>query len=420
MNSLFRKEVFETKTSNYVGHVVISTPIGYKVLISIFAFFAIIVLCFVFLGTFTKKVRVMGQVLPKSGLVRIYSTQLGQIENIYIKENMKVNKGDNLLEIASPLYSKEMNIRNSLLEESKNRKLMLIGEIQKLKLINMENINRLKNEEEGLQKEINNTNFVISNILLKMKIAKNNYERYLLLYKQSAVSLEELEVRENTYIDLDNQVKVLNNDLMKLNQDLIKKNIEVMSIQKQQENNISSLERDLSIINQENIQNQLNSSQVIKSPIDGTVSIINIEKGQNVELNKSLVSIVPKDEELICLLYVPSNAIGFVKIGSEVSVRYQAYPYQKFGIAKAKVTNISISPIPSSELNTLGIIPAQNIANNEPIYIIKALLNKQTITVYGKEVVLKSGMLLDADIRLETRKIYEWALEPLYTISGTL
>lgn len=420
MNSLFRKEVLDHKTSSYVGHVVISTPIGYKVLVSIFATFGIIVLLFVFLGSFTKKVKVMGQVLPKSGLVKIYSTQSGQIENIYVNETMKVSKGENLLEISSPLYSKEINIRNSILAESKSRKMMLIDEIQKLKLINLENLNRLRSEEESLLKEINNSNFVIANTMQKVRIAKNNYERYSLLYKQSAVSMEELEVRENTYIDLDNQVKLLNNDLMKLKQDLIKKSLEVKSLQKQQENNISSLERDLSVVTQENIQNQLNSSQIIKSPIDGTVSIVNIEKGQNVDLNKTLISIVPQNEELICFLYVPSNAIGFIKIGSKVSVRYQAYPYQKFGIAKAKITNISISPIPSTELNSMGIIPVQNITNNEPIYIIKASLDKQTITVYGEEITLKSGMLLDADIRLENRKLYEWALEPLYTISGTL
>ncbi|SST67271.1 type I secretion membrane fusion protein, HlyD family [Acinetobacter baumannii] len=59
-----------------------------------------------------------------------------------------------------------------------------------------------------------------------------------------------------------------------------------------------------------------------------------------------------------------------------------------------------------------------SILNNEPIYLVKVKLEKQTIAVYGENIPLKSGMLLEADIKLDTRKIYEWILEPLYTISG--
>lgn len=420
MNNLFRKEVLKNKTSSYVGHVVISTPIGYKTLVLIFSFIGVVILVFVFFGSYTKKVKVMGQIVPKNGLVKVYSTQPGQIENILVSENSSVKKGHNLLKIISPLYYKDIDVKNSILEESKKREYMLKNEIEKIKVINSENINKLINESESIKEEIRNINLLISNNLNKLNISKKNYERYLFLYKNSAVSLEELENKENLSIDLDNQIKLLQNDLMKLKKDFDKKGIEIISLKNQQDNNVSVVTRELSNISQENIQNEINSSQLIKSPIDGVISIINIERGQNIDLNKTLIAIVPNNTSLICLLYVPSKAIGFVKIGSEVSIRYQAYPYQKFGIAKAKISNISISPIPSSELNTLGVIPDQSILNNEPMYIIKATLDKESMTVYGKEIKLKSGMLLDADIKLDTRKIYEWILEPLYTISGSL
>jgi membrane fusion protein len=34
--------------------------------------------------------------------------------------------------------------------------------------------------------------------------------------------------------------------------------------------------------------------------------------------------------------------------------------------------------------------------------------------------VLQAGMLLEADILQETRRLYEWLLEPLYSISGKM
>jgi membrane fusion protein len=33
---------------------------------------------------------------------------------------------------------------------------------------------------------------------------------------------------------------------------------------------------------------------------------------------------------------------------------------------------------------------------------------------------LKSGMLVDASVLLERRRLYEWVLEPLFSISGRL
>ena len=33
---------------------------------------------------------------------------------------------------------------------------------------------------------------------------------------------------------------------------------------------------------------------------------------------------------------------------------------------------------------------------------------------------LRSGMLVDASVMLERRKLYEWVLEPLFSISGRL
>jgi membrane fusion protein len=45
-------------------------------------------------------------------------------------------------------------------------------------------------------------------------------------------------------------------------------------------------------------------------------------------------------------------------------------------------------------------------------------LKQQSILAYGESVSLKPGMVLDASIILEHRRLYEWILEPLFSISG--
>jgi membrane fusion protein len=52
------------------------------------------------------------------------------------------------------------------------------------------------------------------------------------------------------------------------------------------------------------------------------------------------------------------------------------------------------------------------------MYRIRLALQSQHIKAYGAVRPLKAGMVLDASIVLEERRLYEWILEPLYSISG--
>ena len=123
---------------------------------------------------------------------------------------------------------------------------------------------------------------------------------------------------------------------------------------------------------------------------------------------------------MIAQLYVSSRAIGFVKEGDQVLLRYQAYPYQKFGHAKAQVLSVAKTALASQDLQTIGIISPQEQLNNEPVYLVRAKLDKQVVKAYGKDMPLQVGMTLEGDIMHENRKLYEWVLEPLFSITGKL
>ncbi len=54
----------------------------------------------------------------------------------------------------------------------------------------------------------------------------------------------------------------------------------------------------------------------------------------------------------------------------------------------------------------------------EPFYRITVKLARQAITAYGKPEALKPGMLLEADVLGEKRRLIEWVFEPLYSLKG--
>jgi membrane fusion protein len=149
------------------------------------------------------------------------------------------------------------------------------------------------------------------------------------------------------------------------------------------------------------------------------VTAITAERGQAVSANQALASIIPAGSELEAQLYAPSRSAGFVKPGMDVLIRYQAYSYQKFGQARGRVREVSSTAMKPEELPLAGAaLPAGGAS--EPLYRIRVALERQSILAYGEEQPLKAGAALDASVLLERRRLHEWVLEPLYTISGRL
>ena len=170
---------------------------------------------------------------------------------------------------------------------------------------------------------------------------------------------------------------------------------------------------------QELTESEAKRRLVITAPESGIATAVAAEIGQSVNSSRPLVIIVPIGSTLQAQLYAPSKAIGFIKPGDSVLLRYQAYPYQKFGHAKGIVASVSKTALPSNELMDIGSM-SNNSTNSEPMYRITVNLAQQSITAYGQPQFLQSGMWLDADILQEKRHLYEWALEPLYSLTGKL
>jgi membrane fusion protein len=110
-----------------------------------------------------------------------------------------------------------------------------------------------------------------------------------------------------------------------------------------------------------------------------------------------------------------------VKIGTEVSLRFDAYPYQKFGQFKGLVREISLNTIPIGELlpsSNSSMTPLGKAVVNasEPVYRIRVQLASQQLVAFNKTHSLKPGMQLTASLVLEHRSIAEWVLAPLYGV----
>lgn len=116
-----------------------------------------------------------------------------------------------------------------------------------------------------------------------------------------------------------------------MQQQLTERKNDLAGLQTRQANELALLRRQLSGMEQELAESEAKRDVVITAPGDGIATAVLADIGQTVDLSRPLLSSMPTDSVLLAELYVPSKAVGFIKPGDAVLVRYQAYPYQKFG-----------------------------------------------------------------------------------------
>ena len=141
-------------------------------------------------------------------------------------------------------------------------------------------------------------------------------------------------------------------------------------------------------------------SKFLKSPIDGTVLSLDLQNiGKVVQAGQTLVEIAPAGEPLVLSAIVPNKEAGFIAQGMSAQVKFDAYPYQDYGVISSKV--ISISPDAESD-ERLG-----------EVYRVKVALERDYITENQQPIKLKAGQTASVDIVIRRRRILDVLLDPI-------
>lgn len=419
-SNLFRKEVLAAKQTRWTGNIILSRPFSFTFLTICALCIAFTIVAFSIWGSYTKRSTVQGQLIPKSGLIQVFATQQGTIVKKNVYEGQIVKQGDVLFVVSTSSYGEQGDIAAALSKQTQLKAQSIRSEIMRMRIIHQNEKKTILNQMNSLKENLLKMDNLISNQENRVQLAKINQERYEKAFKQHAASNEEYEEKRTDLLNEFAQYESLLRDKITFEKQLNEQKINLDGLQSKQGNEVEQLERLLSTNTQEYIEMQSKRRIAIQAHTSGVISTVNIEVGQFVDLSKPSMTILPENTSLIAQLYVPSRAIGFVKEGDQVLLRYQAYPYQKFGHAKAKVLSVARTALASQDLKTIGTISPQEQLNNEPVYLVRAKLEQQTVKAYGHEMPLQVGMTLEGDIMHETRKLYEWVLEPLFSITGKL
>ena len=418
---LFRHEVLATRQGNWLGNIVLARPVSFTVFTLIAVLFAVMVVTFFICGTYTKRSTVPGQLVLSSGQLKIYSPQYGVVLERFVDEGQPVKQGARLFRLSSERFAGDLGpIQAEVSVQLTQRHQSLSEELTKHKQLQAEQRQSLKSKLASLRQELATLAQQVSSQEKLVQLATNAAGRYQGLMEKGYISMDQLQQRQAELLSQRQLFQSLTREATALTQQIVERRHEFSGLTALHENQLASIGRSLSGVQQELIESEAKRTLIITAPQDGIATGILVEPGQTVDSSRSMMSIVPANSRLQVELYAPSKAIGFVRTGNPVLIRYQAYPYQKFGHHRGDVVSVSKTTLSAADLSSMtGSVPGLGLSG-EQIYRIRVDIEAQSVLAYGKPRPLQTGMLVEADILHETRRLYEWVLEPLYSLTGKL
>lgn len=421
---LFRAEVMAEQQGQWLGTVMLASSLSHR-LFTLWALLATLaILALLYFGSFTHTAHVNGWLLPKEGVVRVFAPRPGLVSSLNVHEGAQIHKGDRLLTLSDELQSSTLGAtqaqvmqhlaeRRASLSEERNQQQRLM--VQQDRVFG-QRISALHAEQAQIESEL-------SLLRARVAIAERTEALYREQFQAGFISDLRLGQAESELLEQRGRLGALERGRLAAIRDRANVEAERAELPFKLGKEVANLERSIAQLEQERAESEARREIVVTAPQDGTVTAIHAVLGARADNAAPLLSMVAPDTQLEAHLYSPSRAVGFVRPGQHVQLRYQAYPYQRFGHQDGVVAHVSRTALSPGELplqlagmsSLTGLVAG---AASEPIYRITVRLERQSVTAYGAQVPLQPGMTLEADVALDRRRLYEWVLDPLYTVTG--
>jgi membrane fusion protein len=411
---LFRQEAIDAQREKLLGEVSLARPVPLWVFTALAATFAFALVGFSIWGEYARRERVDGFLALDVGAARILASEAGTVAELLAKEGDEVEAGQPLIRLsfergtASGVTSSELVQR-----EISERRLVLEREQQQVKLLGQQQADALRRKISDLERELAQFDVEIRAQQSRLASARNEFQRSEELYKEKFYSESKLIEFRNNVLDQQVKVEALKRQRAGVERELSAARAEEPSIALKTQTALEQIRRQASELQQGSVQEEAKRENVIRAPVAGVLTNIAAAKGETVAESAPLAVVVPKGSGLHAQLLVPTRAIGFVAPGQEVVLRYDAFPFQRFGQYRGTVERVSRTVWSAGE-------KVGQLVVKEPVYRVDVKLDAQYVVAGDQKLPLRSGMMVNADILQEKRKVWEWVFEPVLSLKQRL
>ncbi|MGS1015304.1 HlyD family secretion protein [Rhodanobacter sp. UC4450_H17] len=415
---LFRQEVIEAKRGEWLGSIIVATPLSRWALTTLALILAAAIMLFLLLGHYTRRETVTGQLVPNSGVLTVAAPGVGTVTRLLVRGGQHVEAGDALLELSSKQDSTALGDTHTLVAQQLDiQRARLRSDLANQNQLATQQADALRAKVVLLQAQLKQ---IDGQLALQQQQVSSNQQllaRIKPLGVKGYVSAVQIQQQTTAVLNAQAQYKQLRRQQLEARQQLDSADQQLAQLPLDEATKRNDTERQLAALTQSIAQNEQQRAIVLHAPRAGVVSTVLLKPGQMVSAGQPLLSILPAGSLMQAQLLVPSRAIGFIEPGSRVVMRYQAFAYQKFGQQYGHVTDISRSALSPADVATLI---GERPQTAQPMYRVQVALDSQHVLAYGKPEPVRPGMALEADILIDRRRLIEWVFEPLYGMAHHL
>jgi membrane fusion protein len=413
-SALFRKESQEALESPKFGKPVARLPVSWQVITVALLIFIGAVVALLSASSFERRETAKGILRPQSGEARVFPVDRGVITSIRVTEGDLVKAGQTLATVVSDRTDTsgkipQQEMLSALLQQDLNleRRLQAINQGMKLGQAAVDARRR------SVMASLVAAQASLRSAEAQLKLAREEYNRAKPVADRGFLSKSDMVRREQAVVIGEENVAQALGRVSSLRADLDGVDVEGMN------QPLTSLEKSAAIQDalSENIQRRaqyhLTGGFTLRAPVSGRVSGLQATIGATADPMHALLSVVPEGAPVVAVVYVASRGAGMLKKGQLVRLRFDAFPFQRFGMGKGRIRSVS------STVQTPDKVE-DAVRLDEPTYRVVVELEQQSISAFGKNYRLQSGMALTADIVLERRSMGAWLLSPLLSLKGRL
>ena len=411
---LFRQEAIDAQREKYLGEATIARPVPFWAFTLLAAAVALLLIAVALWGQYTRRERVEGYLALDTGAARVLIPDAGRVTELLVKEGDEVKAGDAMAKVSiDRTTTAGTSTGEAVVQEMQARRLILEKEQSQWRELGEQQVEQLRRRAKDLQNELAQIDREMKLQQTRVKSAREQSDRFKALAGEKFVSEMASKQKLDEVTDQEIKLQSLRRQRAQVERDLTSVRMEEPAILLRSKTQVEQVARQLSELQEGMTQAESRRETIVRAPMTGVVTNLAITRGQSVAADAVFATVLPKGSGLHVELLVPTRAIGFVKKGQEVVLRYEAFPYERFGQYRGVISDIGRNVWSPGE--RIGPLSAR-----EPVYRVDVNLERQAVSALDQEFALRPGMLVNADLLLEKRTLLEWIFEPVLRLKGRL
>jgi hemolysin D len=378
-------------------------------------------------GQISEVSRAQGKLAPQGEVFKVNPVELGKVAKVLVSEGQPVKAGQVLLELDSEVATSEMARLEKELAATQteaNQVQMMIQQAR-MQLQVKQSMAQAQTRSQALEitkaeSTIGSTAVMLTQLKADAAEHQKRLERLQPLADQGAISKEHvfaaeqaLRERERNMTEFQGNLERSRSEADRLRETLAQQQADEKNIALESQQQIEQLNIRLAQLRAKanEIQTLLQAAQAklkdrfLYAPVGGMISSLNVRNpGEVVQVGQTVAEIAPEQRPMVITAVLPNQEAGLVKPNMPVQLKFDAFPYQTYGVIPGRVQRISPDAKPDEKLGN--------------VYRMEIALDRNYVMKDNQKVFFKSGQTASVEIVTRQRRVMDVLLAPIHQLQN--